>query len=41
MAKKKRQSYTQELKAQIEEQKATILKQAEIITRMQVNGEAS
>lgn len=41
MAKKKRQSYTQELKAQIEEQKATILKQDEIITRMQVNGEAS
>lgn len=41
MAKKKRQSYTQELKAQIEEQKATILKQNEIITRMQVNGEAS
>ena len=30
-----------ELKAQIEEQKATILKQDEIITRMQVNGEAS
>ena len=41
MTKKKRQSYTQELKAQIEEQKATILKQDEIITRMQVNGEAS
>lgn len=41
MAKKKRQSYTQELKAQIEEQKATILKQDEIITRIQVNGEAS
>lgn len=41
MAKKKRQSLTQELKAQIEEQKATILKQNEIITRMQVNGEAS